>query len=84
MDSFLSSLLLVCCGSGPTSLPSYETKGFLLAEHYLWKCQTAMKVRLVCLMLCMVVASVGAVKCQGVRGKSLCDMHVVSEAASAD
>ena len=42
-----------------------------MAEHYLWKCQTATMVRLVCLMLCMVVASVGAVKCQGVK-EQLC------------
>ena len=36
-------------------------------EHHLWKCLTAIKMRLVCLMLCIVVESVGAVKCHGVK-----------------
>ena len=61
---------MVRCSSGPTPHhPHMRPKDFFGLNI---KCPTAMKKRFVGLMMCMVVASVGAVKCEGASVCLLC------------
>ena len=76
---FVSFQRLVGCSSDLPLSPSCEIEEFWWAEHQVWKYLTAMKMVLVCLVMRMDGANVGAVMCHGLKASLVCLKLVVIE-----